>query len=543
MEENKTAGLYNVQQENETEKSSFDIRTLYTMVVLNWKWFVLSLIVCLSLAMVYLKLATPIYQANVKLLIKDDQNNSNRGYAGKSQLLASSTLGIMTNSAGIDNEMVILGSSNLASETVKDLKLYVNYWISGRIKDHIIYCTQPVNVDLDANSLENLKMPIKLNIKLEKGQYHITGTYVYVPNDPDKLPIKHKIDRTTARLPFSINTSVGIISFNANPGYQMPEDRSLKAVIVSPKMAGKIYAKSMAVSQTSKTTTIAELVLKDAVPMRAVDYLRQLSVCYNRQANEDKNEIAMRTEQFINSRLEKINNELGATEGDLESTKRRYNIIDPKINSAQTIASSDVYTQKLAETNMQIELLRSIDDYMNEPVNKYQTLPTNVGLTDPTASALINKYNDIAIERNRLLRSASENSPAVTPLTAQLDDLISSLRLNLFACNSHIANDRQIGKCLYIVVSLNLITEEVDEEQHTYRQGKSKNKCHKQDDRGLWACLAHNQWIVYKLALVCCSCQRYRVLLALLQQHKVQTRLNLLLTSNLCKHALLLWTR
>ena len=55
MEENKTAGLYNVQQENETEKSSFDIRTLYTMVVLNWKWFVLSLIVCLSLAMVYLK--------------------------------------------------------------------------------------------------------------------------------------------------------------------------------------------------------------------------------------------------------------------------------------------------------------------------------------------------------------------------------------------------------------------------------------------------------------------------------------------------------
>ena len=118
-----------------------------------------------------------------------------------------------------------------------------------------------------------------------------------------------------------------------------------------------------------------------------------------------------------------------------------------------------------------------------------------------------------------------------------------SLRLNLFACNSHIANDRQIGKFLYIVVSLNLITEEVDEEQHAYRQGKSKNKRHKQDDRSLWACLAHNQWIVYKLALVCCSCQRYRVLLALLQQHKVQTRLNLLLTSNLCKHALLLRTR
>ena len=138
MEENKNVGLYNVQQENETEKSSFDIRTLYTMVVLNWKWFVLSLVVCLSLAVIYLKFTTPIYQANVKLLIKEDQNNSNGRSSGKSQLLTSTTLGIMSNSAGIDNEMVILGSTALASETVKDLKLYVNYWISGRVKNHII---------------------------------------------------------------------------------------------------------------------------------------------------------------------------------------------------------------------------------------------------------------------------------------------------------------------------------------------------------------------------------------------------------------------
>ena len=428
MEENKNVGLYNVQQENETEKSSFDIRTLYTMVVLNWKWFVLSLVVCLSLAVIYLKFTTPIYQANVKLLIKEDQNNSNGRSSGKSQLLTSTTLGIMSNSAGIDNEMVILGSTALASETVKDLKLYVNYWISGRVKNHIIYRTQPVSVDLDGNSLDNLKMPVKLTIKLENGNYHITGTYVYVPNDPDKLPEKLKIDRTVARLPFTLNTKVGVLSFKANPLYAMPTDRSLKVLIVSPKMAGAAYANSMSISQTSKTTTIAELVIKDAVPMRAVDYLRQLSVCYNRQANEDKNEIAMRTEQFINTRLEKINNELGATEGNLESTKRRYNIVDPKLNSAQTLANSDSYTQKLAEMNLQMELLRSINEYMNEPANKYQTLPTNVGLNDPTSSALINKYNEIVMERNRLLRSASETSPSVTPLTAQLDDLTNSIR-------------------------------------------------------------------------------------------------------------------
>ena len=427
MEENKKAGLYSVQQENEAG-SSFDFKTIYTMIILNWQWLVLSLIICLGLAVVYLRYATPIYQADVKLLIKDDPNSSRSSAAAKNQMLMSTTLGIMSNSAGIDNEMVILGSKSLASETVKDLKLYVSYYMSAPVKDKIVYKTQPINIDLDAYGQANLKKPIKLTVDYAKGEYHIKGTYTYVPADNEKKPIKYTIDRTTKTLPFSIRTSVGTISFNANPGHIMPEDRTLTAVIVSPEDAGAAYAKAMSVSQTSKTTTIAEMVINDAVPERATDYLKQLVVCYNRQANIDKNEIAMRTEQFINTRLEKINNELGATEGNLESTKRRYGIIDPKINSAQTVANSDMYTQKLVEANTQIELLRSINEYMNEPANKYQALPSNVGLSDPAASALITKYNEIAMERNRLLRSASETSPSVTPLTAQLEDLASSIR-------------------------------------------------------------------------------------------------------------------
>ena len=427
MEENKSVGSYNTQQGNEESASSFDFKTIYTMVVLNWKWFVMSIIICLGAAAIYLKYATPVYQAYVKLLIKED-NTKGRSAAAANALMQSSTLGIMTNSAGIDNEMEILRSTTLAKETVKDLKLYVNYARKGKVKDHILYQNQPINVDLDQNSLDKLKKPIFLSIENEGGKYHITGKYTYVPNNPDMKPVKYEIDRTVDRLPFTINTSVGLIKFTNNTAVKMPEGEVMKAVVVSPEVESVIYSKAISVSQTSKTTTIAELVLKDAVPTRAIDYLHQLAVCYNRQANEDKNEIAMRTEQFINTRLEKINNELGTTEGNLESAKRRYGIVDPKINSAQTVASSEVYTQKLAEMNMQIELLRSINDYMNEPTNKYQTLPSNVGLTDPTSSQLINKYNEIAMERNRLLRSASENSPSVVPLTSQLDELTGSIR-------------------------------------------------------------------------------------------------------------------
>lgn len=198
--------------------------------------------------------------------------------------------------------------------------------------------------------------------------------------------------------------------------------------IMSPNNAAYKFQNALTVSQTSKTTTIAQLVLKDQIPERAEDYLKQLAIVYNRQANEDKNEIAVRTEEFINGRLEKINAELGTTEGALEAYKKRNSMVELKMNAGQAVQNADEYSQKLAEANTQVALLNSISEYMNEPSNKYQTLPSNVGLTDQSATSLINRYNEIVLERNRLLRSASENSPTVTPLTSQLDDLSSSIK-------------------------------------------------------------------------------------------------------------------
>ena len=423
---NNQQGLYNVQQELE-EGSSFDFKIIYTTLILNWQWFVLSLIICLSAAAIMLRYTTPMYQSYAKLLIKDDNNGGRRG--GRSYIANSSTLGMMTNTEGLDNEMEILKSTALATEAVKQLKLYTVYTLEGHIKDHLLYKNQPVNVDLDVAHIETLKRPISLVIdKDENGKLHVTGTYTYVPEDPDKPSKTYAINRTFDVLPARIITSVGIITFTANTLSPMPDDRNELVTIYPPKMIAGKYSGALTVNQLSKSTSIASLTLTDEMPQRANDYLKQLVFSYNMQANEDKNEIAMRTEQFINSRLEKINTELGATEGSLEATKRQYKIVNPEATGALGYTNTDQFTQKLADMDMQIELLRSLQQYMNEPGNKYQTLPSNVGLNDAAASTLINDYNKIVMERNRLLRSANENSPTITPLTAQLDDLSSSIR-------------------------------------------------------------------------------------------------------------------
>ena len=425
MEENKNLEMESI-QENE-EKSSFDFATIYTALILNWKWFVLSLIICMGAAHIYLRYATPIYQSAAKLLIKDDEG-SRSSFKGGNSIMSATNLGIISNSNGIDNEMEILKSRTLAQQTVYDLKLYVNYRHEGKLKDHILYGDQEVNIDMDLEHLKKLNAPMNLKITREGRNYHVTGSY-NVPIDNNSFnPEAVNIDKTFSALPATIGTRVGVVRFTQNGNYMLRDGESLKATMIAPEIAAGKYVGNLNVTESSKTTTIVDLVLNDEIPQRAIDYLKQLAIVYNRQANEDKNEIAVRTEQFINQRLEKINAELGSTEGQLENYKKRNNMVELKMNATQAVANADQYAQKLSEANTQVALLDELTRYMNEPSNRHQPIPSNVGLSDASATSLINEYNKIALQRNQLLHSASENSPTVTPLTAQLDDLNSSIK-------------------------------------------------------------------------------------------------------------------
>ena len=425
MEENKNLGMDGIQEQE--EKSAIDFQLIYSTVILNWKWFVLSLIVCLGLGYMYLKYKTPSFQTTTKVLIKDDDQNKSRG-GMNSMIQNAANLGFMTNSNGIDNEIEIIGAHDMALQAVTDMKIYVSYYHKGTFRSSLVYKEQEISVDLDQKSLKKLNAPITLNITRKGNQYVVKGKY-FAPIDAfsfEKEPTT--IEKTLAKLPATINTRIGNIYFTPSKRYMMQDGDELKVVINSPEQVANAYTANLTVSQTSKTTTIAQLVLNDQDPQRGLDYLHTLVKVYNRQANLDKNEIAYRTEQFINSRLEKINAELGSTEGQLESYKKRNKMVEMKLNATAAIANADTYTQKLQEANTQVELLKELGKYMNEPGNKYQPIPSNVGLTDESSTALINEYNRIALNRNQLLHSASENSPTVTPLTAQLDDLVNSIK-------------------------------------------------------------------------------------------------------------------
>ena len=431
MEENKNLELENVQ--NQEEQSALDFQTIYSTLILNWKWFLLSIVLCCALAVAYVKLAPKVFQSSTKILIKDDESKKSGGAAGAAAAAMSNlSLGFMSSSNGIDNETEILNSRFLVQQTIKNLKLYAEYKHGGMLVDTLIYAKQEVNVDMDTTSLKQLNAPMKLTITREGGIYHVKGKY-FKPIDAEtfeKAP--YEINKTLAKLPAQIRTKAGTLTLTQNPVYELKEGTELKVEMISPFKASKEYFKRLTMNQTKKTANTVELTFNDESRERGVDFLNGLIDAYNYQANIDKNEIQKRTEDFINSRLAKISTELTGNDTNLEKYKQKNRMVDIGLNAKQAVLSSDQFDQELNKANMQVELLNEIGKYMDQPANKYQPIPTNVGLEDESATALIGQYNSLALTRKQLLHSASEDSPVVTPITAQLEDLMTAIKRAMF---------------------------------------------------------------------------------------------------------------
>lgn len=431
MEENKNYELEDLQEQE--EQSALDFQTIYSTLILNWKWFLLSIVLCCALAVAYVKLAPKVFQSSTKILIKDDESKKSGGAAGAAAAAMSNlSLGFMSSSNGIDNETEILNSRFLVQQTIKNLKLYAEYKHGGMLVDTLIYAKQEVNVDMDTTSLKQLKAPMKLTITREGGIYHVKGKY-FKPIDAEtfeKAP--YEINKTLAKLPAQIRTKAGTLTLTQNPVYELKEGTELKVEMISPFKASKEYFKRLTMNQTKKTANTVELTFNDESRERGVDFLNGLIDAYNYQANIDKNEIQKRTEDFINSRLAKISTELTGNDTNLEKYKQKNRMVDIGLNAKQAVLSSDQFDQELNKANMQVELLNEIGKYMDQPANKYQPIPTNVGLEDESATALIGQYNSLALTRKQLLHSASEDSPVVTPITAQLEDLMTAIKRAMF---------------------------------------------------------------------------------------------------------------
>ena len=424
-EKSKYNPLEDLQPMNEEEQSWFSFQNLFAVLVINWHWFLMSFIIFICAALLYLRYAEPVYNMSAMMLIKDEGKKGN-----SSQIISNmQDLGFMTTSVGIENEIYILQSRILARDAVKDLKLYTEYRSVGHISKPLLYGNQPMNVDLDPLHLDSLDKEllkgvnsIRMTLTKEGSKYVVRGNEYFNGKEGKAFA------RSFSSLPATFKIGLGTLTFTKNLGYDLEEGQTCQVTINPPMQVAGSYVKSMEVSPASKQTSIAQLTLKDKNIERGLDFLTRLVTCYNLQANADKNEIAMKTEEFINERISKINSELGLTEGAIEDFKRRNAVTDIGIDASSSVQMTSQYSAQLSKADAEIRILDNLRDYVNSPKNKYQLIPSNVGMTDATATNLINSYNQAVQDRNRLLKAASEQAPQVLTLTATIEELQQSIQ-------------------------------------------------------------------------------------------------------------------
>ncbi|MEY8688200.1 GumC family protein [Bacteroides sp. AN502(2024)] len=407
---------------NEPEEDKVNYQELLFKYIIHWPWFVASVLACLIGAWVYLHFQTPVYQVSASIMIKDDKKN---GGGNAADLESLGFGGMITSAQSIDNEIEVLRSKTILKEVVNNLELYITYYDEDEFPKKELYKTSPVIVSLTSQEADKLAGTALVDMKLApEGVLDVSVTIG--PNE-----YKKHFDKLPAVLPTDAGTFGFVLKdslFNGKIAGQSVE-RNISAVVSRPFETAKGYQLALKIEPTSKTTSVAVVSLMNTNIQRGEDFINKLIEMYNRNTNNDKNEVAEKTREFINERIQIIDEELGTTEDKLEAFKRNAGLTDISSDAQLAISENAEYEKKRVENGTQINLVRDLTKYINNPSNEYEVLPSNIGLSDNGLTTQIDRYNELIIERKRLLRTSTESNPMIV----NLDTSIRAMKANVKA--------------------------------------------------------------------------------------------------------------
>jgi capsular exopolysaccharide synthesis family protein len=389
--------------QSEIEQEEFSIVDIIFHYLRYWKFFIISVVICLAAAYAYLLYTTPEYKVLSRIIVNDDKK-------GKTPDMSSafSDLGVITPMSNLDNELEIFRSQTLMQSVVDSLRLKMSYFKRGKIKDEEIYKATPVYLSIPAI----LKVG-KITVDL------VENNIVSVRSSEEGFDQKMAIGK-------ELSSPWGTLKFTLNPfgTESFPID-----ILIDPN-----YLPKVDVSSINKTSSVVELSYIVANPQKGQDIINTMVDHYNKDAIADKNYVANSTIDFINSRLGVVTGELQSAEKNVEEYQKSRGITDLQAQGQLLLNSSSDYNKQITNVGIQMELMRQIQGYVMNQSNKDNVLPSNVGITDPTVISLINKYNDQILAKKKSTASMKEDHPAYIEYNNQVstirDDLLKGIGIS-----------------------------------------------------------------------------------------------------------------
>lgn len=407
------------------------IQDLWGLFVPKWRWFVLSLFVTMSVAVLRLMSTPSIYTRSAAILVKDDSNSGSSAGA----MSEFSDMGIFRSNTNINNELFTLKSPALMTEVVRRLRLNETYTVRKGLKNVDLYKANPVAVTFG----EVMEKPVSFTIRIDsKDAFTISGLKV----------AGVELENTFAgRMGDSIQTVAGTLFISPTKFYSdVCIGTSIRYAIGKADGAADHYLHALRVELGSKEATIINLSINDTSIARAEDILNTLIEVYNEKWIQDKNQIAVSTSQFIGDRLSVIESELGHVDENISSFKSEHLLPDVQAASSLYMAQSAENKKELLTLNTQLSTARYILKELKEK-SLSQPLPTNSGIANSNIESQISEYNNMVLNRNRLIDNSSEKNPLVKDLASSLQSMqrtiIQSVDNLIVSLNTQIRSIRQ----------------------------------------------------------------------------------------------------
>lgn len=415
----------------ELQEKDINIRELIKPYLDRWLWFVVGAFLALLGGYLFIKLSTPIYRTETTILVKDAKNN--KLPEGASGLFDLSGIGGM-NVNSIENEIEILKSKKLIEQVVKDLGLTAEvYQEAAFTKKELYKDTSPVIINVLGEKKDASDEQKKLDILLE-----IKGNELILSSD--KIP---DVIRTTYNKTISLPNANIIIQ--KNPAYKGEKIEELLLKVYNTERIVNYYREILSIAPKEKDATVIGITLDLPIKAKTQDFLNKLVVVYNQDAINDKNSESKKTKDFIDERIAIIAKELGDVENEKQSFKTENQITDIATETKINLETNAQARARQLEVDSQLELTNALMDYLSKQ-GDYQILPNNIGLSDASAGNVINSYNQLIIERNRLL----ENSTAQNPVVIDITKKINSMRFSVMETLSKNRTGLQLERNKYL---------------------------------------------------------------------------------------------
>lgn len=383
------------------------IQDLWSMFVPKWYWFAISLFITLTIAVLYLLSTPPIYTRTAAILVKDNSKSSSSTGA----MSDFSDLGIFKSNTNINNELLTLKSPTLMTEVVNRLGLNETFTIRKGLKNVDLYKVSPVTITF----CDKIEVPLSFTIKFSsKEAFAISELEISGEDIGETL---------SAQMGDSIQTSAGIMI--VSPTQEFTDafiGTSIRYVRGSVRAAVDTYSNALVAELGNEDATIINLSINDTSIRKAEDILNTLIEVYNENWIRDKNQIAVSTSQFISDRLGVIESELGHVDENISSYKSEHLLPDVQ-------AASSLYMAQSAENNKELSTLNnqlSTAQYIRRELNTKQldqTLPANSGIVSANIETQISEYNNLVLDRNRLIANSSEKNPLVKNMASSLQSM------------------------------------------------------------------------------------------------------------------------